>query len=419
LALSLIFSSMLLVACGGGGTSATDTTGVADRAPAVQPAPAPPVAADPDLLLTPMERLGKRIFTDANLSEPAGTPCVACHQPNMGFAGNNGSRVGVAQGSRPGVLGFRNAMTNAYSGFVPSFGFREEAGVTEAVGGHFWDGRADTLAQQALGPFLAAAEMNNPSAQAVVDKIAASSYADAFRQAFGVGVFANADAAYTQVGVAIAAFERSAQLQPFSAKYDAMVRGQVTFSPAEFRGMALFMDAKRANCSGCHLMDPRTGKPEDSLFSEFTYYATGIPRNMAIPANADPAFFDLGLCGPARAKPTLPATLASTVSVEQFCGKFRMPTLRNVAERPAFMHNGALKDLREVLRFYSTRNSNPVRWYGPAGVPNDLPAAYQANLEVTKAPFNRSRADGPLLSEAEIDDLQAFLQTLSDGFRLP
>jgi cytochrome c peroxidase len=261
--------------------------------------------------------------------------------------------------------------------------------------------------------------MNNPSAKAVVDKIAASAYAEPFRQAFGAGVFANADTAFTQVGVAIAAFERSAQLQPFSAKYDAMVRGQVTFSPAESRGMTLFMDAKRANCSGCHLMDPASGKPEDSLFSEFTYYATGIPRNPAIPANADPAFFDLGLCGPARAKPTLPSAVPASVTAEQFCGKFRMPTLRNVAERPAFMHNGAFRDLREVLRFYATRNSNPVRWYGPAGLPNDLPAAYQGNLEVTKAPFNRNRADGPLLSEAEIDDLLAFLQTLSDGFKLP
>ncbi|MBK7653853.1 MAG: hypothetical protein IPJ18_00670 [Betaproteobacteria bacterium] len=93
-----------------------------------------------------------------------------------------------------------------------------------------------------------------------------------------------------------------------------------------------------------------------------------------------------------------------------------MPTLRNVAERPAYMHNGFFKDLKEVVRFYATRASNPERWYGASGQPNDLPAAYQANLEVTKPPFNRARGSAPLLSDAEINDIVAFLRTLSDGF---
>jgi cytochrome c peroxidase len=180
--------------------------------------------------------------------------------------------------------------------------------------------------------------------------------------------------------------------------------------------MALFQDPARANCAGCHLMNPTSGKPEDSLFSEFTYYATGIPRNNAIPRNADPAFFDLGLCGPERTAPSVPAG----VSIENFCGKFRMPTLRNVAERPAWMHNGFFSgNLADVVRFYSTRNSNPQRWYGPSGVPNDLPAQYRGNIETTKAPFNRSPTAGPLLTEPEVDDIVAFLRTLSDGFRAP
>ena len=93
-----------------------------------------------------------------------------------------------------------------------------------------------------------------------------------------------------------------------------------------------------------------------------------------------------------------------------------MPTLRNVAERPAFMHNGFFSDLREVVRFYSTRNSDPQRWYGQA-VSNDLPARYLGNIEVTKAPFNRSANLGPALTEAEINDIVAFLHTLSDGYQ--
>jgi cytochrome c peroxidase len=291
-----------------------------------------------------------------------------------------------------------------------------EEGKVEAAGGHFWDGRANTLALQALGPFLNKSEMNNPSAKSVVDKIAASAYANLFRQEFGASVFANADAAYTQVGVAIEAFERSDPLQSFTSKFDAVLRKQASLTPTEQRGLALFQDPTRANCAGCHLVNTASTKPEDSLFSEFTYYATGIPRNGAIPANADANFFDLGLCGPNRSKPVLPASVPVGVTAENFCGMFRMPTLRNVAERPAYMHNGFFKDLREVVRFYSTRASSPAIWYGASGLPNDLPAAYQANLEVTKAPFNRARGSGPLLTEPETGDIVAFLRTLSDGF---
>jgi cytochrome c peroxidase len=418
-----LLAVLLLSACGGGGgdTSTSTSTSLAEadvtallatltqdplEVAIVKLAPANP---------TRRQALGQLIFNDANLSEPRGTACVNCHRPNMGFAGNNRSGVGVPLGSL-GQLGLRNAMTNAYSGFIPAFGFKTEDGNTEAVGGHFWDGRADTLALQALGPFLNPKEMNNASAKVVMDKIAVSSYANLFRQEFGANVFANADTAYTQVGVAIEAFERADRLQSFTSKYDAFVRGQVKLAPAEQRGMALFTDASKGNCAACHLMNPASGKPQDSLFSEFTYYATGIPRNAAIPSNSDASFFDLGLCGPNRAKPVLPSTVPATVSVESFCGMFRMPTLRNVAERPAFMHNGVFKDLRQVVSFYATRNSNPERWYGPTGAPNDLPTAYLGNIEKTKAPFNRTRADGPALTAAEVNDVVAFLGTLSDGF---
>jgi cytochrome c peroxidase len=93
-----------------------------------------------------------------------------------------------------------------------------------------------------------------------------------------------------------------------------------------------------------------------------------------------------------------------------------MPTLRNVAERRAYMHNGVFTSLRDVVSFYATRNSNPTRWYGASGVPNDLPGPFLANLEVTKAPFNRAASEGPALTDSEVDDVLAFLRTLSDGF---
>ena len=301
-------------------------------------------------------------------------------------------------------------MTNSYVGLVPAFGFATADSQTEASGGHFWDGRADTLALQALGPLLNPLEMNNASRQAVVAKIAAAGYAPQFRQAFGAAILRDSDGAFTRIGIAIEAFERAA-LQPFDSKYDAMVRGKASLTAPEARGMALFRDPAKGNCAACHLMNPASDKPEDSPFSEFTYYATGVPRNFAIPRNADPAFFDLGLCGPERSAPTLPADVPAGVTIETFCGKFRMPTLRNAAQRPAFMHNGVFRDLREVVRFYAGRNT--------ATLPNDLPARYQGNIERVKPPFNRAPGAGPALTPPEIDDIVAFLRTLSDGFQAP
>jgi cytochrome c peroxidase len=391
--------ALTLSACGGGGGGGTSN------------------ASDS----IPLAALGQRLFTDSNLSEPRGTACAACHRANMGFAGNNGSTTGVARGSTTASLGLRNAMTNSYAQFIPPFEFTTLNGDFEAVGGLFWDGRVNTLAEQALGPLLNALEMNNPNKRAVVDKVAASNYAQAFRDHFGADIFssANTELAFSSIGQAIAAFESSPPLNSFSSKYDAMVRRQTTLTAPESRGMALFMDPAKGNCAACHVMNPNSGRPEDSLFTEFTYYATGVPRNPDIRRNADPTFYDLGLCGPDRTAPSLPAQAPAGLTIDNFCGKFRMSTLRNVAERPAFMHNGFFKSLRDVVEFYATRNSNPGRWYGGASVSNDLPARYLANVETAKPPFNRAASAGPALTSAEIDDVVSFLRTLSDGWQPP
>ena len=345
--------------------------------------------------------------------------CVTCHAPQSGFASNNGSLIGVALGSRSGVLGLRNAMTNAYAGFIPAFFWRVVDGDTDPVGGHFWDARTDALALQATIPFLAAAEMNNPSAAALVRKVALSDYAGLMKAEFGAAIFADPAQALLRMGDAIAAFETSGQLQQFSSKYDSFIQHAVQLSPAERRGMLLFMDPLRANCASCHQMNPASANPQDSLFSDFALYATGIPRNRAIPDNANPGFFDLGLCGPTRTRPALGANVPASVSIDSFCGTFKMPVLRNVATREAFMHNGVFKTVKEVVEFYATRNSNPTRWYGPAGVPNDLPVAYLPNIQKDKPPFNQPAEAGPVLTPAEIDDLVEFLKTLTDGYKRP
>lgn len=394
----------------------------APRPPATPiPTPIPtPIAVNPipqtPVPQTRLETLGQMLFTDRNLSVPAGTACVSCHTAGTGFASNHGSRSGVSQGSIAGSLGLRNAMSNAYNSFVPSFSFQSRPLGVVAVGGHFWDGRADTLAQQALGPFLAAAEMNNPNAATVVQKVAAAPYASLMRAEFGNAIFSNPSLAFQKIGEAIAAYENNPGFRSFTSKYDAFVQGKATLAANELRGMNLFMDTRRANCVSCHSMNPSSKDPKDNLFTNFAFFALGIPRNTAIPQNANPSFFDLGICGPTRTKPALTSVVPANMSIEDFCGKFRMPSLRNVALREAFMHNGFFKNLNDVVAFYATRNADPRRWYGPSGIDNDLPVAYRKNIVSDRAPFNRPASAGPAFTAAEGDDIVAFLRTLTDGY---
>ncbi len=403
--------------CGGGGGGSSSNTVTSPASTAAQAsAPATNAGLTLDPTLTPLENLGKFIMTDVNLSEPAGTPCVACHQPGHGFADNNGSAIGVAMGSQPGSLGLRNALANAYSSQSPAFGFTTQNGRTTARGGQFWDGRVDTLAEQALLPLLNPTEMNNASAQAVINKIAAAPYASLFLQQFGTSALSTPTTAFTQVGLAVQAFEQSAQLQAFTSKFDAVVQGQASFTALEQQGLNLFTDRTRANCASCHTVNPGSTNPASSLFTDFTYRDTGVPRNQAIPQNAVATFFDLGLCGPQRTAPTLPSNVAPGVTISDFCGQFKVPSLRNVGLRSNFMHNGFFTDLGQVVHFYSTRVSNPSLWYGPSGVPNDVPSQYLANVVTGTPPFVGHAGLPPLLTAQEEAAIVAFLNTLTDGF---
>ena len=181
-------------------------------------------------------------------------------------------------------------------------------------------------------------------------------------------------------------------------------------SPQESRGLALFNRADKGNCAACHPSGRRSdGAPP--LFTDFSYDNIGVPRNAAIAANADPAHFDLGLCSRSE--------LAARTDL---CGAFRVPTWRNVAQRGSFFHNGRFATLKEALSFYVQRDTDPERWYprradGSVERYDDTPATLRANVNTREPPFNRRPRDAPALSDAEIDDLIAFLHTLSDGWR--
>lgn len=381
---------------------------------------APAAQAADDAGLSDIQRLGQRLFEDANLSEPRGMSCQSCHDPKHAFQGNNGSPVAaVALGSRPGNFGTRKVPTAMYKSFSPPFGFYKDVDdgkeVMEAKGGQFWDGRADSLAEQALGPLVNPVEMNNPSLDAVVAKVKDGDYADLVKTVYGPDVFADPKKAATQLGEAIAAFEASERFAPFSSKFDDYLRGKAKLTWEETLGFDLFINPKKGNCIACHAGKMDSKDPTDWIFTDFTYDSLGAPRNTAIPANADPANFDLGLCK----QPGIEAVLPKEVPLASLCGAFKVPTLRNVAVVGPYFHNGSIKTMRDAVAFYNTRDTSPWTWYprlttGEADKFDDLPGGYKANVNVKEVPYDRRLGGKPRLTDREIDALVAFLKTLTD-----
>lgn len=348
--------------------------------------------------LTDEQLLGKRLFFDTTLSEPAGQACASCHAPKRAFTEPSGR--GIAPGAVAGRTGTRNVPTVMYAAFTPPMEYEIENGEEVLAGGQFLDGRANSLAHQARQPFLNPREMNNTVA-GVVERIMQGPNAELMRALYGDAVFGDPGAAYRKASEAIAAFEQTPRFQPFSSQYDRYRRGEATLTASETRGLRLFKDPAKGNCAACHVMDDTSPRDEDNLFTDFTFDNLGVPRNAAIADNADPAFFDLGLC--------------KTVGAEDpgNCGAFKVPTLRNVAAKGAYMHNAVFTDLRTVVEFYVTRSTNPERWYGGPN-PNDLPPEYWANVNTTEPPYDRKPGQTPRLNDEEIDDVVAFLATLTD-----
>jgi cytochrome c peroxidase len=226
-------------------------------------------------------------------------------------------------------------------------------------------------------------------------------------------VFDDPALAWNGVLLALEVFQQSpADFYPYTSKYDAYLRRQAVLSKSEERGMLLFNDATKGNCANCHISGIKRG-----AFPQFTdrgHIAIGVPRNPAIPANADAGYRDLGLCGPLR---------TDFGDRPEYCGLFKTPTLRNVALRGVFFHNGAFTRLQDVVAFYAERDLHPERFYprdrkGRVLKYDDLPTSAIANVN-TEAPFDRAPGDKPALSKAEIADVVAFLRTLTDGYHSP
>lgn len=381
----------------------TTTTSSTDDATAVDKHPS---------ALSAKEQLGQLLFTDTNLSEPKGDACSSCHDPKRAFAGDNHSKVdGVAAGALKDVTGTRNTPTAMYAMFIPPFHFEDDPtdGPTP-VGGQFWDGRADSLAEQAQGPLLNPREMNNPSVGALIAKVRSAKYASQFLAVYGPSSLDDDQRAFDEVADAIAAFEQTSAFRPFNSDFDAYLRGEKPLSPKAARGFALFQDPDKGNCIACHAGDPNSKEPTDWLFTDHTYDNLGVPRNTNITDNADPNHFDLGLCQ----APGIASKLPDGVDLQSLCGAFKVPTLRNVAVTGPYFHNGRFDDLHDVVKFYVTRDTNPELWYPNGTKFDDLPDANKDNVNQEEVPYDRAPGQQPHLTDAEIDDVVAFLNALTD-----
>lgn len=381
--------------------------------------------------LSPLEELGKRLFFDKNLSSPAGQNCAACHDPSVGFTGPEDPRnkmEGIYEGAAKGRFGNRKPPASSYAGDSPRLHLSESG---EFIGGMFWDGRAtgedlnDPLAEQALGPFLNPLEQNMPDAKSLILAVKKSDYADLFEEVYGPG---SLDAArdpqgtFAKIGGAIAAYERSAEVNSFSSKFDdfwraASAKGRkvetisesnlkdflnLGLADNELRGLALFNT--EGLCARCHLLKPAGGKPP--VFADYKYDNLGIPRN---PRN--PFYRQDKAINPAGQKWIDKGLGGFLETVEKYkkyatanIGRQKTPTLRNVDKRPspgfvkAYMHNGFFKSLKDVVHFYNTRDVAGAGW---------PPPEVAANL-------NTSEMGDLGLTDDEENAIVAFMKTLTD-----
>jgi cytochrome c peroxidase len=367
--------------------------------------------------LSPAAQVGRLMFFDRSLSASGKLSCASCHDPDHAYAPADTLSVQVG-GKTLSQFGTRAVPSLRYKQVVPPYAdlLDNPDGVSSPGpgGGLTQDGRASGLAEQAKIPLLAANEMANVDGADVVRKIRHASYAGMFTQAFGNDVFASPAMAFQRATEALQAFElEDYSFHPFSSKYDLFSGNKVggSLTQAEMRGLKVFVDPLKGNCAACHYPGPGL-QGTTAMFSDYSYAAIGVPRNPSIPANRDPRHYDLGVCG--RPDHPLPANGA-------YCGMFKTPTLRNVATRAVFFHNGQIKSLKEAIQFYNTRDTSPEHWYptvrGVVQKFDDLPPQYRGNVDKQAPLDGRARGSTPPMSAQDMDDLEAFLNTLTDDYR--
>jgi cytochrome c peroxidase len=364
--------------------------------------------------LTSKEQLGELIFFDQNLSINGNQSCATCHAPEAGWTGPDAftnAHGAVYEGSIPGAFGDRKPPSSAYATQSPILHVNKKG---LFIGGNFWDGRAtgeklgNPAADQAQGPFLNPKEQALDEPADVVGKVCASSYGDLFRQVWGTDACDIVNTAYDYIGLSIAAYEASPEVNAFTSKYDWSLKYMATLTKEERKGFALFQG--KGKCSKCHI----SSGPQP-LFTDYTFDNLGIPENPANPVYFyNPSFIDLGLGG----------FLATRVDYSAFAdanrGKHKVPTLRNVDLRlspdfvKAYGHNGYFKSLAGIVNFYNTRDVKST-------CSDDYTEAQALAANCWPAPevsqnVNTAELGNLGLTPAEEAAIVAFLKTLSDGY---
>uniref|UniRef100_E6PV15 Putative Cytochrome-c peroxidase n=1 Tax=mine drainage metagenome TaxID=410659 RepID=E6PV15_9ZZZZ len=401
-----------------------------------------PLLLPPNQPLSAAAQLGRQLFFDTALSASGKQSCASCHDPSNGY--NPPLGPVMLGGPHLTTPGYRPPPSLAYLYRQQNFSIGPDNAENETItlqrliqlgqdaaritktaqstavtaqnlvpqGGLFWDGRANTLQQQADGPLFNPVEMDAGSPQRVAAILQRQPYAKDFTQLFGPNVFLDPQQTVAEALFAIARYQiEDPSFHPFTSQYDAWLQGKARLNAQQMRGYLAFNDVHKGNCAACHLDKP-TANGLPPLFTDTQYEALGVPRNPHIPANKDPRYVDLGLCGPFR---------TDLKNQTQYCGMFLTPTLRNVAQRPVYFHNGVYHDLKQVLDFYNFRDVQPQTIY-PVGADgkvekyNDLPAEYHANIDTIDPPFNRKPGEKPAMSAQDMRDIIAFLKTLNDGW---
>lgn len=357
--------------------------------------------------------LGNLLFHDKNLSFNRTQSCATCHNPQHAFIDtrdNEASPLGVSLGDDNFSIGVRNTPTISYAKFFPTFSALPagtDADENGFIGGQFLDGREADLKGQAGGPPLNPVEMNMPDKASVIARIKENNnYIKAFEKFYGENVFDDTDKAYLKMTMAIASFEKTDEFAPFDSKWDRYLEGDYELSFTELTGKSVFFADQNSSCVNCHVMnDVNNARIKKQTFTNSKYFNIGVPKNIALidaitAKDLHPGFLanhDMGLFeNPAVDDPNLK-------------GKFKTPTLRNVAVTGPYMHNGVFKELKTTLEFYDFRSTIDG---------SRRPLNPETGMPWVETPFAHTIDHGKLgmqkLSDAEIEGLECFLRLLTD-----
>lgn len=339
--------------------------------------------------LSEIEAIGKQIFFDQQLSEPIGQSCGTCHQPEKAFS----NQFVVNAGANVQRFTNRNTPSLAYVAKTPAFGYQTIEGNVVPVGGLFWDGRVDSLEEQALAPFVNPLEMGNFGLNSLIKKIKVRPY---FNQLMKSNKFPekNNEQILEAVKKSLNAYQNSTDFNKFNSKFDLWLDRKVSLTLVEIKGKIIFERIDKGNCAACHTLN-RKHVNDQPLLTDFTYDNIGVPVNpdnpyYFLPPTINPLgnqYRDYGLGNTHRIKD------------QRYLGMFKVPTLRNIELTAPYMHNGVFNTLQEVVEFYNSRDQED-RW-GKPEVPYNVNDVELGNLKLT---------------ENEIDALVVFMKTLTDDY---